>query len=390
MEKTTKRGARFWLLTIAPLLVLAAVLGLFAASGGAQLFPAAAPVEELSFTRTRLTDGQIELTVQNTGPAAVTIALVSVDDAFWETRFSPSSTIPRLGTAKLTLDYPWVEGEAYAIRLITSNGLIFDHAIPVAQASPTLGARAVLIFALLGLYVGIVPVGVGLLWFPALRQTGKGVLSFILALTVGLLAFLLVDTVVEGWELAGEVPGVFRGPLLLVFGLLLSLLILVAVGGTERAGGTDTPGGRLRLAYLIAGGIGLHNLGEGLAIGTAFALGETALGTFLVIGFTLHNVTEGIGIGAPLLRDRPALATFCKLAVLAGGPAILGTWLGAFVSSPFLAVLFFGIGAGAIAQVIWEVGRLLWKQAGRSLNWLSLGGFTAGLAVMYLTALLVP
>lgn len=385
-----KKGARFWLLAIAPLLVLAAVLGLFAVGGGANLFPAAAPVEELTVSKTRLTDGLIELTVQNTGPAEATIALVSVDDAFWEAQFSPSATIPRLGSTKLTLAYPWVGGEAYAIRLITSNGILIDHVIPVAQSSPALGTRALLIFALIGLYVGIVPIAVGLLWFPALRQTGQGVLSFILALTVGLLAFLLADTVIEGWELAGEVPGVFRGPLLLVFGLLLALLVLVGVGGTERAGGTDSPGGRLRLAYLIAGGIGLHNLGEGLAIGTAFALGETALGTFLVIGFTLHNVTEGIGIGAPLLRDRPSLWTFVKLAALSGAPAILGTWLGAYVSSPFLAVLFFGLGAGAIAQVIWEVGRLLWKQAGRSLNWLSLGGFTAGVAVMYLTALLVP
>jgi zinc transporter, ZIP family len=149
----------------------------------------------------------------------------------------------------------------------------------------------------------------------------------------------------------------------------------------------------LALAYQIALGIGLHNLGEGLAIGAAFALGEAALGVFLILGFTLHNVTEGIGIAAPLVRDRPRLAHFAGLALLAGGPAIIGTWIGAFVYSPFWTTIFLAIGIGAILQVIVEVGRLIWRSqrtAGEpALTWATFGGVAAGIAVMYLTALLV-
>jgi zinc transporter ZupT len=141
-------------------------------------------------------------------------------------------------------------------------------------------------------------------------------------------------------------------------------------------------------------GIGLHNLGEGLAIGAAFATGAAALGSFLVVGFTLHNITEGVGIAAPLLRgERPSLRTFLLLAILAGGPAILGTWIGGFAFNPFLATLFLSIGAGAILQVIWEVSKLLLREAQRTtqpaLSWLNFGGLTAGILVMYLTAFLV-
>jgi zinc transporter ZupT len=151
--------------------------------------------------------------------------------------------------------------------------------------------------------------------------------------------------------------------------------------------------GGLPLSYQIAVGIGLHNLGEGLAIGAAFALGEAALGVFLIVGFTLHNVTEGVGIAAPLVRDRPPLWHFVALAVIAGGPAIIGTWIGAFVFSSLWTTVFLAIGIGAILQVIIEVGRLILRNQTRTqepgLTWTTFSGFATGLALMYLTALLV-
>jgi zinc transporter ZupT len=183
-------------------------------------------------------------------------------------------------------------------------------------------------------------------------------------------------------------PGVFQGIPVVFLGTLLSLGVLLAVG-QQRDGNSP-----LAIATLIALGIGLHNLGEGLAIGAAFATGAAALGSFLVIGFTLHNITEGVGIAAPLLRgERPSLRTFFLLALLAGGPAILGTWIGGFAFNPFLATLFLSIGAGAILQVIWEVGKLLMREAQHNaqpaLSWLNFGGLTIGILVMYLTAFLV-
>lgn len=188
--------------------------------------------------------------------------------------------------------------------------------------------------------------------------------------------------------MAAELPGVFQGVSLVIFGTLFSLGVLMAIGQRR---GDHSPTG---VATLIALGIGLHNLGEGLAIGAAFATGAAALGSFLVIGFTLHNITEGIGIAAPLVRgETPRIWTFAGLAVLAGAPAMLGTWIGGYAFSPFLAVLFLSIGAGAILQVIWEVGKLLLRDAQRlgqpAVSWLNFAGITAGILIMYLTAFMV-
>jgi len=261
---------------------------------------------------------------------------------------------------------------------------------PVATPRPD--AFYWLSFALLGAYVGIVPVGLGLLWFPVLRSLGRKGMNFILALTVGLLVFLLVDTLLEGIEIAEGVPGVFQAVPMVFLAGLLSFLVLVAVGRRQGAGEASGRAGRLWLATGIALGIGLHNLGEGMAIGAAIALGEAALGTFLVIGFTLHNITEGLGIGAPVARDRPGFWRLAGLALLAGAPAIAGTWIGGFAFSPFWAVLFLAIGAGAILQVVYEVTRLLIKnseQSAPATSWINVAGLTAGIAIMYLTALLV-
>jgi zinc transporter ZupT len=237
----------------------------------------------------------------------------------------------------------------------------------------------------------VIPVALGLLWYPFLRRLGSSGINFVLALTVGLLAFLVIDTLEEAMEVAVELPGVFSGIPLVI---LLTLLTLLGLLGTERLfrRGREEAS-RLGTSYRIALGIGLHNLGEGLAIGAAFALGEAALGVFLVVGFTLHNITEGIGIAAPILKERPGLAHFLWLALIGGGPAIVGTWIGGFAFSHLLAAIFLAVGAGAILQVIYEVTRLLLRDSARSktpaLSAPNLGGFVCGVAIMYATALLV-
>jgi zinc transporter ZupT len=242
-------------------------------------------------------------------------------------------------------------------------------------------------------YVGILPVVLGMLWFPAMKKLGRRGLGAVLALTIGLLIFLLVDTLLEAFEIGGELPGVFQGVPLALFAALLTWLALLAVSSRRGAQNSDPARQRLYVATLIALGIGLHNLGEGLAIGAAFALGEAALGSFLVVGFTLHNVTEGVGIAAPVTRDQPSWKQFGGLALLAGAPAILGAWIGGFAFSPLLATLFLGVGAGAIWQVIVEVGQLLRRDAERDglpfVSWLNVGALLAGIAVMYFTAFLV-
>jgi zinc transporter ZupT len=356
----------------------------------------APPIETLDVQRVLLpAPGQIVVDVVNGGPDPITIAQVLVDEAYWQFTMEPSGPLARLQSAQITIPYPWIEGESHAIALISSTGVIFETSIPVAIESPQPTQESFLRFALVGLYVGVIPVALGLLWYPFLRHLGRRGMNFVLALTVGLLAFLVVDMWEEARETAAATVGALDAPVLIPLVALLTMGLLIVIGHAlrRRTQGRSQDQDPLTLAYQIAFGIGLHNLGEGLAIGAAFALGEVALGVFLILGFTLHNVTEGIGIAAPLVGEKPALIHFFGLALLAGAPAILGTWIGAFVYSPFWTTVFLAIGIGAILQVIVEVGRLIWRsqeKAGEpALTWVTFGGVAAGIAVMYLTALLV-
>jgi zinc transporter ZupT len=377
-----------------PLVALIALVAVFVLSNPAAVFTSAAPpLEDLAVQRIAVSETGFRVEVFNNGATEVTIAQVAVDDAFWQFSAEPSATLPRLGQATLTIPYPWVAGEPHAIALVTNTGTTFEGEVAAATLTPVPGPREFGAYALLGMYVGILPVTLGMLWFPAMRRMGRRGLNAVLALTVGLLIFLLVDTGFEVLELGAEAPSVFQGVPLALFAALLTWLALLAVGNRRRERDPDPARQRLYIATLIALGIGLHNLGEGLAIGAAFALGEAALGSFLVLGFTLHNVTEGVGIVAPVTRDQPKLATLIGLTLLAGAPAILGAWIGGFAFSPVLAVLFLGIGLGSIWQVIVEVGQLMRRDAERDgaplVTWLNVGALLAGIAIMYLTAFLV-
>lgn len=389
---------RSLLWALVPLLLLAGVLTWIVRTDGGLGDRTAPPIETLSVQRVSLpAPGQIEVDVVNSGPDPITISQVLVDDAYWQFSIAPNTPLERLQSAQVSIPYPWVEGETHAVALISSSGVIFDAEIPVAIESPRLDQESILRFALVGLYVGVVPVALGLLWYPFLRRLGRGGMNFVLALTIGLLAFLVVDMWEEAHETAAAAVGALDAPVLIPLIALLTMGLLIVIGqAIQRRNKHRSEAGErnpLALAYEIALGIGLHNLGEGLAIGAAFALGEAALGVFLILGFTLHNVTEGIGIAAPLVQERPPLAHFVGLALLAGGPAIIGTWIGAFTYSPFWTTVFLAIGIGAILQVIVEVGRLIRRSQERAgepaLNWTTFAGAAVGIALMYLTALLV-
>jgi zinc transporter, ZIP family len=386
------RGPGWILLGLLPLLGLGVLLAVIVLNGAGVGRQDAPPVEDLSVQRVALpTESEFVLTVRNGGTQPVKLSQVVVNDAIWNFEAEPDRTIPRLGSATVTIPYSWVEGEAYEIVLITSTGTTFDAEVPVAVLTPQFSGETFWSYALIGTYVGVIPVALGLLWYPFLRRLGSAGMNFVLAMTVGLLAFLVIDTLEEALEIAAELPGVFSGVPLVVLLTLLTLLGLVGMERLLRRGREEAS--RLGTSYRIALGIGLHNLGEGLAIGAAFALGEAALGAFLVVGFTLHNITEGVGIAAPILKERPRLVHFLWLALLGGGPAIVGTWIGGFAFSNLLAAIFLAVGAGAILQVIYEVTRLLLKDTGRSkspaLSAPNLGGLLTGVAVMYATALLV-
>ena len=375
----------FWLAL--PVIVLALVVALLLVWRPLdRLSQQAPPVEEAAIERVNLTPGMISLDVRTDGSAPVVIAQVQVDAAYRVFTAMPLSSGARLGLTRIDIPYPWIEGEDHHIALVTSTGVVINNTIEVATATPILTGTSLGLLAAVGLLLGAVPVAIGLLTWPAMRSLSRPTINFLLALTVGLLIFMLIDTIGEGLETAAETIGRLRGTVLFWVMLAVTTLVLLALG---RAKGAAPEG--VRLATFIALGIGLHNLGEGLAVGAALATGSAALATFLVIGFTIHNVTEGVGIAVPIAEERPKFMQFAGLAALAGFPAIAGTIVGTQAVSPLWIAVCFGVGAGAILQVIIEVGALIARRSGPG-QWLSppvAAGVTVGLGVMYVTALLV-
>jgi zinc transporter ZupT len=389
-EPPRRPGLPLWFKGLAPLVLLAGLVFGFLRLGPVGVFRAAfPPVEELTLERVRLpAPGRMEVSVVNGGPQAVTIAQVMVDDANWVHTVSGDRTVDRLERRIVRIPYPWVEGEPHTVTVVTSTGLTFSREVAVATQSPPVDGRYLGTFALLGVYAGVIPVFIGLLWLPFVRAVDRRWIDFFLSLTIGLLVFLGVDALEEALATSAFVPSAFQGAALVVFGLLGTPLVIAAIGAWRaRAKGGRSP---LWVAGLIAFGIGLHNLGEGLAIGTSYATGEIALGTFLVIGFLLHNTTEGLGIVTPLAGERPRFLTLVLLGALAGVPTVIGAWIGGFTYSPVWTTLFFAVGAGAIVLVVYELWRLFARRSPAGLLApLNAAGVLAGMLVMYLTGLLV-
>jgi zinc transporter ZupT len=390
MEKQTSFNPITAALFILPLILLGGVIALFLSTGGGLDLTAPAPVEALAIERTILKPGSIDLVVRNSGPEELTIAQVNVNEGIWPFSVSPSSTIPRLGRVTVHVPYTWSEGEAYGITLFTTNAIAFETEIPVAFTTPEPTGATFWSFALIGLYVGIIPVYLGIFWFPALRQLDRRWLVFLLAITAGLLIFLGLDTLAEALEQIEAVPGPFQGVGLIGIGAVATFMLLEVISQRQVTTGRSEAIQRLSLAFLIAAGIGLHNLGEGLAIGAAYNVGEIALGAFLVVGFIIQNITEGLGIIAPVLRDRPSIGNLALLGLLGGGPAIIGAWIGGFAPSPTLAVFFLAIGAGAIFQVTYEIAKLIRKDTAREPMPLTIfSGVVAGMLLLWVTGLLI-
>jgi len=392
------RSTRTWTLAALPLVLLGGLLFVLMRSGPLGLVQPEGlpPVERLVVERAVLRTDGIHLSVLNDGPDPVTIAQVTVDDAYWAFSADDNRTrLGHLGRTRLTIPYPWVAGEAHVIKVISSTGTVFEHEIPVAVETPAIEQRQIAAFALIGLYVGVIPVALGLMWFPLVSRLGRTGLDVLLALTVGLLLFLLVDTAHEGMTSASALPDSYQGLALFVAVALAAYLGLESFGSwlkARRSTGKRRGSNGAVLALLVATGIGLHNFGEGLAIGAAFALGEGALGTLLVIGFTLHNTTEGLAIVAPLARERPTLRQLAWLGVLGGAPTVIGAWVGGLVYSPVLAVVFLALGAGAIAQVLVQIARQMADAESMTARFSSppvLSGLAAGFLIMLVTGMVV-
>ena len=386
MEATTatRRSVPGWLAALVPLVLLAGLIAFFVALDAPGLERNGVPVEEIAIERTELRPNEIELQVRNDGPDSVRIVQAIVNDAFAGFE-QDDDDLGRLDRSLVTIDYPWIEGEAYDVVLLTSTGGTVDTSIDVAAETPEADSGFYGLMGLIGLYVGIIPVAIGMLWLPWMRQLDRRWLRFVLALTVGLLVFLGIDAALEGLELGASGAESLGGGGLMWLGAALAYLVLAGVDAwLDRRGG-----GGERVALLVAIGIGLHNLGEGLVIGSAYAVGSLALGAALVVGFAIHNTTEGLAIVAPVADRKPSLRRLAVLGLIAGAPAILGAWIGASAFNPSLAALMFGLGVGAIARVVVQIVPQIRDRAGRLLHPLAAAGLATGLTLMYLTGLLI-
>jgi zinc transporter, ZIP family len=391
----SSRSDGFWRAwAVLPVLLLAIVVGLFVTSGDSIVDLVGRnppPADEFDVRRVEFKPGEIRIRVTNPQRDDLTIASVTVDDAIVPFSVDGDRTLGRLRSATIVVPYDWVEDDPISVGVTSATGIETVEEIAAAVETPEPSARGVFGYGLIGFFVGIVPVALGLLWLPSLRRADPRWLAAFMALTAGLLTFLGVEALGEAFDREATLPGPLAGPGLVLLGVAVSYLSMIFLSARLGRGGAGAGVSAAALALLVAVGIGVHNFGEGLAIGTSFAFGELTLGTFLIVGFMIHNVTEGLGIAAPAAEGgtRLSFARLAALTLIAGGPAILGAWLGGFASSDLLAVVFFAAAAGAAFEVVVEVGRFVARRASGGLRsgWV-LGGFLAGIAAMYVTGLL--
>ena len=355
------------------------------------------PADVFVVERTEFHPGRIEIEVVNPQAVAITPGMITVDDAIVND-FEIEGGGPEIGAREhrtIVFPYEWIQDDPYLIGIVSSSGITTEVPIDAALPAQKVTSRGLAWGALVGLLVGFVPVALGLAWLPALRQLSPDVLAGFLAMTAGLLAFLAVEAISEALDTqAGLIPAV-GGAGVVLMGVIVSMVALGMVGRVLRRGATATSSSGalsgMTLSLVVAIGIGLHNLGEGLAIGSSFATGTAGLAIALVIGFMIHNLTEGIGIAAPLAREgRPlTIVGGLGLAALTGLPAILGIWLGRYIGGPLFATLCFALAAGAALQVIVEITRSLRRNSGPL--WASPHiqvGFAAGVLIMWSTGIL--
>ena len=223
-----------------------------------------------------------------------------------------------------------------------------------------------------------------------IRGISKTVQGMLNAIATGVLLFLLWDILSHAAApVETALAGIRRGDrsfaaLLVIFaaGLGIGLLGLVyfnarLFGRTKNA----PPAAPKTLAMMIATGLGLHNLSEGLAIGQSAATGAVAFALVLVIGFSLHNITEGFAIAAPLASDgsRPSWGFLLVAGLIGGGPTFVGTVVGYVFTSTNVYVLFLALAAGALLYVVNEMFHI-----GRRLN--SPAAMAWGLLIGFLLA----
>ncbi len=371
--------------------VFLVIMILYLFGPGSNLLKFGTSLPEITIEKIEFVGSEIHATVRNTGPIPVTIAMADVNDRIQPAAIEPDKSLERFETALVRIPFAWNKAEPYTIGITLDDGVRFDKFVEAASPAIKSDYNLAGFFAIIGTYVGIIPVMIGLLWLPFIKRIGKNKYNFFLALTVGLLIFLGIDAIQEGFEVSQKnLSTNFNGGLLIVTITLLSLLGLyyVAEKLTSRPK-LSIDSKPFAIGLMISIGIGLHNLGEGLAIGAAVGLGQVALTTFLIVGFALHNTTEGLAIASPLAKSKSPTFKIIILGLIAGAPAILGTWIGGFFYSPYTAIIFLSIGAGAIFQVALVILKWIYQSEQKLVQASIMSGIGVGMLIMYITSILV-
>ncbi|KAF6246908.1 divalent cation transporter [Nitrosopumilus sp. b3] len=368
------------------------ILILYIFGPGASLLDLGIPLPEITIERVSFIDSEIQATVRNTGPIPVEIVMADVNDRIQPAAVEPDRFLERYETTLVRIPFEWNEAEPYIIGITIEDGTRFEKKIEAAAFALEPSIDLVVFFAIIGTYVGIIPVMIGLLWLPFIKKISKQKYYFFLALTIGLLLFLAIDSIEEALEVSNEnLAKSFNGSLLVATVVVLSFLGLYYSGNKlVKKADSSKLAKPVAIALMISIGIGLHNFGEGLAIGASVGLGSIAFSTFLIVGFALHNTTEGIAIAAPMSKGKLMIGKLAALGIIAGSPAIFGAWVGGFAYSPFSSVIFLAIGAGAIFQVIFVIMKWIREENENNMSSFSVvSGIAMGMIVMYLTGILV-
>ncbi|CAN5841110.1 hypothetical protein BH23THE1_BH23THE1_12730 [soil metagenome] len=424
-------------LAIIPLIILAGMVYFLLSPHGQNLINTGVPLPEVTIEKVEFHENQVVAFIRNTGPEQITISQADVNDRIQSAAIEPSQVLPRLSEAKVIIPFFWNTAEPYEVGITTSDGTRFSKVIEAAAPAPVPNINQFSVFAMLGVFVGVIPVLIGLAWYPFLRKITRNQYNFFLSLTAGLLVFLGIDAFLESNEIAANnIAATFNAQLLIIVIIIATFLGLFYISeyfgkraesklsyeyekeekeqnaarhlsaqnnSSESSDKSISKTGLssislthslsndridlthleqeeekkkkkkkqeqlarfidkreiikpLALSLMVAIGIGLHNFGEGLAIGSAVLLGEIALSTFLIIGFTIHNTTEGLAIVAPLAKTgRLMIRRLIALGLIAGIPTIFGTWIGGFVYSPLASIIFLSVGVGAIFQVVYAL-----------------------------------
>jgi zinc transporter, ZIP family len=414
-------GKKLIAFAIIPFVVLMAMILFLFSPIGQSFLNSGVPMPEVTIEKIEFQEGRIVAFIRNTGPVDITIAQADINDRIHLAAIEPSRSLPRLTEAQVIIPFPWNPAEPYEVGITTSDGVRFSKNVEAAAQVLTPNVEQVLLFAIIGAYVGIIPIMIGLLWYPFIRRLSTNKYNFFLSLTAGLLVFLGIDAVLESNEIISEnVAAIFNGQVLIVMVVIVSFLVLLYASETltQRAAKKSVSANYstsflssssasktsqqqqqelikpLAISLMIAIGIGLHNFGEGLAISAAVLLGKAALGTFLIVGFTLHNTTEGLAIVAPIAKSgQVMIRKLIVLGFIAGAPTIAGAWIGGFLYSPLAAVIFLSVGAGAIFQVVYSIASWISRTSSHNrmtlINTSTIAGFAIGMLIMYTTGLLI-